>query len=90
MRSPNLVLQNTARAVTTSMATVDLTSTSCESMDAADELAHVRERFVMPDGTIYLDGNSLGPLPAGVEARVASVITQEWGKDLITSWCATP
>ena len=37
-------------------------------------------------GIVYLDGNSLGPLPVGVQERVASVITQEWGKDLITSW----
>jgi kynureninase len=55
-------------------------------MDAADPLAHVRRRFVLPDSTIYLDGNSLGALPANVPGRIADVISREWGKDLIGSW----
>ena len=55
-------------------------------MDAADALRHVRPRFALPEGTIYLDGNSLGPLPRGVTERVTEVIEREWGRDLITSW----
>ena len=58
----------------------------CEAMDAADALRHVRPRFALPEGTIYLDGNSLGPLPRGVTERVTEVIEREWGRDLITSW----
>jgi len=54
--------------------------------DLADPLGHLRNRFELPDGLIYLDGNSLGPLPVGVRERVAAVVTDEWGSDLITSW----
>lgn len=43
-------------------------------------------RFDIPDGVIYLDGNSLGPLPKGAAGRAADVITQEWGSELIRAW----
>ena len=42
--------------------------------------------FHMPDGVIYLDGNSLGALPLGVAERVGRVITAEWGDELIRAW----
>ena len=58
-------------------------ATAC---DAVDPLAPYRDRFVLPDGVIYLDGNSLGVLPAGVADRVAQTVTAEWGVDLIRSW----
>jgi kynureninase len=45
-----------------------------------------RERFRLPDGVIYLDGNSLGALPADAPARIARTVEAEWGGDLITSW----
>jgi kynureninase len=45
-----------------------------------------KELFHLPEGVIYLDGNSLGPLPKGVEARVAQVISAEWGGQLIKGW----
>lgn len=44
------------------------------------------EMFDIPDGIIYLDGNSLGPLPKGAGARAAEVIAQEWGQQLIKAW----
>ncbi|MCC1481556.1 kynureninase [Roseibaca sp. Y0-43] len=47
---------------------------------------HTRALFDLPEGVIYLDGNSLGPLPKGVAARVAQVVTDEWGKMVITGW----
>jgi kynureninase len=56
-----------------------------EKLDAEDELAHVRERFVTDD-VVYLDGNSLGALPRNVPARVAEVIEQEWGRLRIRGW----
>ena len=50
------------------------------------DFAATRAMFVLPDGVIYLDGNSLGPLPSTVAARVAQTVTAEWGKLLITGW----
>ena len=58
----------------------------CQLMDMADPLRVLRHQFVLPPDTIYLDGNSLGILPKTTAARVANVVTQEWGEDLITSW----
>jgi kynureninase len=58
-----------------------------ESLDAADQLAPFRDRFVRQDrDLIYLDGNSLGPLPVRTQARIAEVIDQEWGVGLVRSW----
>lgn len=56
------------------------------ALDAADPLAFTRDRFALPEGTIYLDGNSLGALPAGTSDHVARVMQEEWGRDLISSW----
>ncbi|OIQ31311.1 MAG: kynureninase [Alphaproteobacteria bacterium MedPE-SWcel] len=42
--------------------------------------------FDIPEGTIYLDGNSLGPLPTGAVARATKVLTEEWGRELIRAW----
>ncbi|MFN3286930.1 MAG: aminotransferase class V-fold PLP-dependent enzyme, partial [Sphingomonadaceae bacterium] len=57
-----------------------------EALDAACPLAHTRARFRLPEGVIYLDGNSLGALPAATPARLAQVVEAEWGQDLIASW----
>ena len=46
----------------------------------------VKEKFSLPEGMIYLDGNSLGPLPKAVPERLASMITDEWGAHLIKGW----
>ncbi len=59
-----------------------------EALDAADPLAGFRDAFDLPDGIIYLDGNSLGPLPRATAGRLSQVIHEEWGKGLITSWNA--
>lgn len=56
------------------------------ALDAADELAALRQQFILPEGVIYLDGNSLGPLPRTTPDRVAEVVKQEWGQGLVTSW----
>ncbi|WP_419957017.1 kynureninase [Qipengyuania algicida] len=54
--------------------------------DAADPLADYRERFILPEGVIYLDGNSLGALPRATPDRLAEVVRGEWGEGLIRSW----
>jgi kynureninase len=62
----------------------------CEpaALDAADALASFRDRFALPDGLIYLDGNSLGPLPRHVPGRMAAAVAEEWGESLIRGWNA--
>ena len=56
------------------------------ALDQADPVAAFRGEFAIPDGVIYLDGNSLGPLPTATPERLATVIRQEWGQGLIRSW----
>jgi kynureninase len=61
--------------------------TYAEHLDAADPLARFRDRFVRADDApIYLDGNSLGPLPLATQARIAEVVGAEWGAGLVRSW----
>jgi kynureninase len=55
-------------------------------LDEADPLSPVRSEFALPDGVVYLDGNSLGPPPRIVAARIAAVVADEWGQGLIRSW----
>ena len=54
--------------------------------DAADPLAPLRAEFALPEGLIYLDGNSLGALPRRTAARLQQTIAGEWGEGLIRSW----
>lgn len=54
--------------------------------DSADPLAPFRDRFTLPKGVIYLDGNSLGALPKATPVAVRMVVEQEWGEGLIRSW----
>ncbi|XAH22903.1 kynureninase [Xylophilus sp. GW821-FHT01B05] len=58
----------------------------CLRLDAQDPLRALRDLFTLPKGVLYLDGNSLGALPAATPARVAQVVTQEWGHELIRAW----
>jgi kynureninase len=65
----------------------DLTSREgCVARDSADPLRNFRERFVIPEGIIYLDGNSLGPMPRVAARILGRTIEKEWGQDLIKSW----
>ncbi len=62
------------------------TLTDCRQLDAQDLLRPLRDQFSIPEGVIYLDGNSLGVLPRTTAARVTEVVAQEWGTDLIRAW----
>jgi kynureninase len=64
------------------------TRRDCIARDAADPLAPHRHAFALPAGVIYLDGNSLGPLPRAAAARLRDVVEREWGEGLIRSWNA--
>jgi kynureninase len=59
---------------------------ACVAQDSRDPLGGVRDRFVLPEGLIYLDGNSLGPMPRAAAGILRHTIEREWSQDLIRSW----
>lgn len=59
---------------------------TAQTLDKQDSLAGLRQQFLLPQNTVYLDGNSLGPLPVAAKERAVEVVNQQWGQDLITSW----
>lgn len=63
-----------------------MTREDARALDAADPLAPFRDRFDLPDGVIYLDGNSLGALPRSVPSALADTMQRQWGTRLIRSW----
>jgi len=66
--------------------TLDELDARAATLDAAHAATDLRHRFVLPDGVVYLDGNSLGALPAGVPEAVEAAVREQWGRDLIASW----
>jgi len=67
---------------------VDLPASAEEALalDRADPIASGRALFTLPEGVVYLDGNSLGPPPRSVFERIDVVLREEWGSDLVRSW----
>ena len=63
-----------------------MTVDEARKLESADPLAFARERFRLPESLIYLDGNSLGALPAAAPAALAEIAERQWGEDLIASW----
>jgi kynureninase len=59
---------------------------ACIARDRLDPLRGLRDRFVLPDGLIYLDGNSLGPMPRDAVTLLHQTIERQWSQDLIRSW----
>ncbi len=55
-------------------------------LDREDPLAAHRAAFALPEGVVYLDGNSLGALPHAAAVRLSTVVADEWGRGLIRSW----
>lgn len=63
-----------------------ITRADCEILDLHDPLHLYREQFYLPEGVIYLDGNSLGAMPKTAMQRLQATLQREWGNDLIRSW----
>jgi len=63
-----------------------VTLNEARELDSSDPLAFARERFRLPEGVIYLDGNSLGALPVTAPGALAETAERQWGDDLIASW----
>ena len=68
------------------METIPQTRDAMQALDRADPLGAFRDRFVIPEGLVYLDGNSLGMMPRVAAARARSVVEVEWAQGLISSW----
>ena len=62
------------------------TREACAALDRDDPLAFARDRFDLPPGVIYLDGNSLGALPKATADALAQQTRDAWGRGLIRSW----
>ncbi|HBG29042.1 MAG TPA: hypothetical protein DDW98_00155, partial [Gammaproteobacteria bacterium] len=75
-RHPHAMLQPSATALPASRE-------ACRALDAADPLAAARAAFVLPPGVIYLDGNSLGPMPAATRTRLQQALDDEWSRQLV-------
>ena len=65
-----------------------MTLDDAKRLDDADPLRSLRALFTLPEGTTYLDGNSLGALPKATPPRIAKAVEREWGQGLIKSWNA--
>lgn len=63
-----------------------MTLDEARALDAADPLRDFRARFALPEGVIYLDGNSLGPLPLATRDAMTALVDRQWGERLIRSW----
>lgn len=63
-----------------------ITKQNVLELDNNDPIGFARDRFYIPSGKVYLDGNSLGLMSHDTHARVAEVTNRQWGKDAITSW----
>ena len=63
-----------------------MTSDDARTLDEADPLASLKQRFALPPGVIYLDGNSLGALPRATADVLDDAVTRQWGNRLIRSW----
>jgi kynureninase len=65
---------------------MSLTRDEARARDAGDPLRFCRDRFVLPEGLVYLDGNSLGALPKATIANQREMVEEQWGEELIRSW----
>lgn len=57
-----------------------------KDLDEKDPLKSIKEKFLIPEGTLYMNGNSLGPLSLDAKTRMAKAVSDEWGNELIKGW----
>lgn len=74
--------------MTTALPALPALRAEAARLDAGDPLAPLRARFLLPEDVVYLDGNSLGPLPAAVPPALDEAVRHQWGTGLIGSWNA--
>ncbi|MEU3854932.1 aminotransferase class V-fold PLP-dependent enzyme [Streptomyces sp. NPDC029554] len=72
--------------MTTALSAAAALHEQAAQLDGDDALAGLRARFLLPPDVVYLDGNSLGPLPAAVPAALDDVVRRQWATGLIGSW----
>lgn len=65
---------------------LDKLASRAQELDSTDPLSAARERFLLPEDCVYLNGNSLGPLSKAARKRALQTIDEHWGKDVIASW----
>jgi len=63
-----------------------ITRDDAVELDHRDPIAGFRDEFLLPEGVVYLDGNSLGPPSSTVLARIERLLREEWGRGLVRSW----
>lgn len=66
--------------------TIAINRTALQSLDAADPLKKYKDHFLIPNGLVYMNGNSLGPLSIDAKQRMETTVSNEWGKQLIGGW----
>jgi kynureninase len=66
--------------------TVPTSREAAIEIDTADPLAALRDRFVLPEGVVYLDGNSLGPPLTSTTKRLQHTLEHEWAGELVRAW----
>ena len=86
VQTSNYVFPNSAPNGEHTHATEELNKSHALELDKHDPIAHLIKQFEIPANTIYLDGNSLGPLPISAKKAAIDVVEKQWGQDLITSW----
>jgi kynureninase len=86
VQTPNYTFPNSTATSGSSLGLQALNKTHAIALDKHDPIAHLIKQFEIPANTVYLDGNSLGPLPISAKKAAVDVVEKQWGEDLITSW----
>jgi kynureninase len=86
VQTPNYSFPPVSVPSSASLKSNELLKSHAIALDEHDPIAHLIAQFEIPASIIYLDGNSLGPLPINAKKAAVDVVETQWGEDLITSW----